>query len=155
MNRHRTRSGKQGFTLVELGAGALTAAVLAVTAGAMLFYGYMTWRRARLAVDLQRDGTAAVRMLTTRLREAGASDVAVSAGRVDVLSRGSAAALYASGSDLVFDPDTGTAGDEQTIVPGRLASFTPAMLDRGVALRFVLTSSEETTTINTFLSFRN
>ena len=43
-----------GFTIVELLAGMIAAAVLVLTAGAMVFFAFSAWRKQHDAVELQK-----------------------------------------------------------------------------------------------------
>ena len=80
-----------GQLLVELGHRAIIADV-------MLFYGYLALTRHGRAVELQRDGSIAVDMITRKVREAASGDVTVSinpgvlaitttSGRVSIMAR--------------------------------------------------------------------
>ena len=146
---------KNGFTIVELMVAMLSAALLAAISGAILFYAYTGWRRNTAAVELQRDGTVAIDMLARAVRHASASDVTISAGKMEVQKAASTVSFTASGSDLVYDPDTGSGGDEVTVIDGRLSEFTPTNALNGVGIRLVLEDGEETTQIDSMLIYRN
>jgi len=149
-------SGKRkGFSIVELLVGMIAGAILALTAGTIIFYGYLAWRRNSDAVDLQRDGTAAMQMLSRRLREASASDVTVLPERITIQTTNAPISFYRDNNDLEYDPDTGSAGDEVTIIAGRVATFAPTNLTVGVSIVLELQAGEEEMRITSMTGFRN
>ena len=55
--------GNNGFTLVELMAGLLSAAVLALVFSAVLVYGYKGWFRLQTEAAMQSDADVAMRTM--------------------------------------------------------------------------------------------
>ena len=146
---------KGGFSLVELLAAMAAAAILALTAGAMLWYGYLGWTRARGSVELQRDMRAATDIFT-RAARAGTNLVA-STGTVFTVefSDRPTASLFASGSSLVYDPDTASSGDQITVANGTLQSFDVSLAGNLTTLVLVLNSAGETLSNRVVISRRN
>ncbi|MEI6971112.1 MAG: hypothetical protein WCL44_06300 [bacterium] len=149
-----------GHTLVELIVGAAAAAVLAVTLGAMLFYGYLTWGRNSLAVDLHRDATLAMETLARSLRQASAEGVDLSQPSSIVVSNqgtGILCSFYQQGSNLVFNPAVNSGGTPFVLVQGRLspAGFTHSNTTRGVTLYLNLEQGMEKMKVSGNIAFRN
>jgi Tfp pilus assembly protein PilW len=156
MNASPPRRAPAGFTLVELVAAMLTAAILALTAGSMLFYAFAGWQRNTENLEMQRDGTIAMDMLARAVRAAAGSNVLVQAESLQVAGGGATLRFSVSGNDLVYDPDTATPGDETAIVAGRLASFSPTLVTNvGVAVDLALQAGENRTALHALLGFRN
>jgi hypothetical protein len=152
----RNRGKRAGFFTVEVVAAMVTAAVLAVTGGAMLFHGYAGWRKNTTSIEMQRDGTLAMDMLSRAIRAATETNVTVAASELRVATPGGTVAFTTSGSDLLYDPDTGIPGDETTVVAGRLLSFTPALLtNTGVSVDLQLEEGDDSTHLTALLGFRN
>lgn len=76
-----------GFTLVELLLGIVAAAILALTAGAILVNGYRGWQRAQRMAEVRRDTTVALRALDWTLRPAGYVSITNAAGAVELRYR--------------------------------------------------------------------
>ena len=146
-----------GFTITELLVAMIASALLALTVGAMLVVGTQSWRRNHAAVELQRDAAVAGDMLRRAVRMSTKNGITLSAGgsRLDIFTPGGTNAFYASGSDLVYDPNTGTTGDEITVVNARLAAFSATVTNTGVSVLMQLSSGDENTEVNTFLRWRN
>lgn len=126
MNAIRVRQDRRraGFSLIELIAGILAAAVLALTAGSMLWYGYLGWRRTGETVELQRDYRAAMDVLTRALRACPSTNmtfVSATAGLVFTCPGKPTARVYRSGNDLVYVPDTASGGNSTRLIGGTLA----------------------------------
>ncbi|MDA0321961.1 MAG: prepilin-type N-terminal cleavage/methylation domain-containing protein [Verrucomicrobia bacterium] len=151
------RKNTAGFSLVELLVAFFAAAIIALTAGALLHMSFASWTRGHSAVDLQRDLTAVTQLLNGMLREASTTDVTVSATEIEVDDGALTKKLtYNSGAgSLVYDPDTGTGGDEITIVSANVQTFTPTALGTGVRVQLAMQNANETTAINAVVTFRN
>jgi hypothetical protein len=142
---------KRGLTVVELLVASVSAAILALTAGSMLFYGYTSWHNNSQAVELQRDGTFVLDMVGRRIRAASSADVTVGPGQLTIATQ----SFHASGSDLVYDPDTGVLGDEQVLVDERLVSFVPVHLTNiGVRVDVSLAEGDERVALSATAAFR-
>ncbi len=157
MNAVRRRE-QAGFSLVEFLVAFLAAAILAVTAGALLHMTFAVWTRGHSAVNVQRDLTAVTQLLNGMLRGASRADVTFNSSQIQVVDGAVTKRLtYNSGAgSLVYDPDTGSAGDEVSIVSGNLQTFTPSAVG-GAGLRVLLSmqNSNESTSLSTVVAFRN
>jgi len=145
----------------------IPAAILLLTAGLMVHYTSLAWRRSTDAVELQRDATVAAHMLYKAVREAMAGDLTsptegLSSAMLAVPPR----AFYraapdlsfdASGSTLVYDPDTsaGSPGDEIIIVKGRVDTFTCSHVTNGLQILLGLAERDEFLEVDTVIYFRN
>jgi hypothetical protein len=123
---------------VEVLAAIAAASVLALTAGLLLYYGYLALTRNRENVEMQADGTIAMDMIARAVRPASTATVTAAAGSLRVATSNRVVEFRAVAADLVYDPDTGHAGDEMTVVRGRLVSFAASNTPRGVDVRMVL-----------------
>jgi len=149
---------RAGFTTVELLAATIAAAVLALSVGAMLIYGYAAWRRHSEFVDMQRDATAAMHTIGWKVRAATASDATIpAADRLRIVTPSATVEFRASGADLIYDPDTGTGGDEEVLVDGRLQTFSPILVTGGVSVQLDLQTvdGEESAQTDAVFAFRN
>ena len=149
----------RGFTSVEILVAVVSAAILATMAGTMLAYGYKSWRQNSIAVELQRDATAAMEMLSWKVRATSSSRVTVTTNEVviqpvDVLVDPTIS-FTMDGSDFVFDPDTVTDDDELIIINDRVQNLIFSNMNFGIAVHLVLESQNEATEVNSILSYRN
>lgn len=112
------QSKRDGFSLVEITFGILAAAVLALTVGAMLIYGYGGWRRCKAEAELERDGAVALRTLDWTLRGAVLSGiVTTNSGEVTFrTTNGVVAKFYQDASDLRYDNDIATGGTDAYVI---------------------------------------
>ena len=146
---------KRGFTLVELGLGMLSAAILALLAGVLLFYSYTGWRKNIADVQVQGDRTVAMTALNRSFREATNATIPAP-GQITVYLTNRTALFYVSGSNLVFDPNAGTGGDAVTLVKGRLVTFGPQITNGTVKVALVLREADGRLSSNdTVTTFRN
>lgn len=99
---------KKGFTLVEMMAAMLAGVVLALTAGAMLIFGYTAWADHTDSVKMQNDASLAMLVIGREIRESGLADITYAANGIMFATnavRSNATAVVVSGSQLVFQPD--------------------------------------------------
>lgn len=153
----RKQQSSHGYTVVELLVGFLAGAVIAITAGTMLFYAYLAWARHNSAVELQRDGSIAIDMITRKVRELSETNITVSTspGVMTITSMNGTSRFSETGNDLVWDPDTSTSGDDYTVISGNLTEFTPTKTAAGITVILTLQNSDESMTINSVVAFRN
>ena len=149
-----------GFTLVELLMASVAAAVLVVTMGIMLVYGFTTWHRNTRSIDMHRDATLAMRTLDRALRQATALGVDLSQPDRIVVSNQVAPVLhsfYQQGKDLVYNPNLNNGGIPVTLVQGRVtpSGFTHSNMAQGVTIRLQLQEGTETLVMNGSVRFRN
>jgi type II secretory pathway pseudopilin PulG len=143
---------RAGFTLLELLVATLSSSILGIAVASVLVYAHMAWEANGDAVRAQQEGTLAIDMLNRSLRRADAATVVVSPGQVSI----GPASFFANGGDLVYDPDTGAAGDEMTVIDGWLTAFTVTTLpDGGASIDLQFKQEETETRMNTLVAFRN
>jgi Tfp pilus assembly protein PilW len=152
MKRH---AQELGFSLVELMVALLSGSVLALTAGSMMYYTYLGWERSNRAVGIQRDAAMASELLSHSLRRTAAVNVTVSASTITIVRSSVTEQFSVNGQNLVYDPDTATPGDEETIISGRVASFVPTGYTEGLSFVLVLTDGTESTRIDKVVTYRN
>lgn len=73
---------KSGFTLVELMVASVAVAILALTVGSMLYYGWLGWRRYSESVAMQRNAMVAMRVIEHRIRNANLDEISWNASTV-------------------------------------------------------------------------
>lgn len=148
------------FTLIELLVSLVAAAMLALTAGLMVFFGYRTWQRNQDLACLQEDATVALATVSHVLRGASAADVSVSTGQLTVKQRDGngtvtrTARIYVSARNLLYRPDI-TSTTEAVLVKGRLDSFVPQLEPGRVAFTLVVSGNGRTMAYDSVRSFRN
>ena len=145
---------KTGFTLLELLAVMLAAAVLALTAGSMLWYGYRGWQRVGDSIGLQRDMRAAMNVMARSVR--AGTNMTFSTGLVFTVQYSGLppASVYAAGNSLYYVPDTGAAGS-MCLVNGTLQQFGVALATNTATLTLVLQGNQETLSNRVVLTRRN
>ena len=57
--------------------------------------------------------------------------------------------------DLIYDPNTGAAGDEITLIDNRVTTFTPQVGVSGATIRLVLQEAMDQTDFSVVCAFRN
>mgnify|MGYP006283161969 CR=1 FL=1 len=150
--KHRTGY----FTLVEALLFLLAVSILAITAVSMLYYLYRSWDLNRVALDMQRDATAAVVFLKHEMRGAKESEVDVDTAEIRIDTDSGNRRFYIDGGDtLMFDPDTGVVGDETPLIRGRLVSFTPEQLAGGVRFEIVVAEDDNRLKVQGMVEQRN
>ena len=133
----------------------VAASILALTAGTMLWYGYLGWKRENEAVELQRDMGAAMDVLTRAIRSG--TNMTFAAGPVFTVQFDSkpTASIFTSGNNLVYDPDTSVSGDQTALVNGRLRRFDISMNTNMVTVVLLLQTAQETLSNSVSISRRN
>lgn len=113
-----------GFSVVELTFGILAAAILALTVGAMLSYGYSGWKRCNEEAEVQRLGAVAARNLDWTLRGARRSGMILtnSSAVVFQMTNDVWARFYQEGASVRYDADIGSAGTDSYVISNRLVS---------------------------------
>ena len=151
-----THATAAAFTLVELMIAMFSAAVLALTAGVLLYYAYVGWSRNLQTVDMQRDATVAMTRLSRLIREAAAVNTTLSGSRLTIAHPGGAtASVYQNGASLVYDPDTAQSGNEQVLVGSHVTGFVPSAYSEGLRIQLALGNGYETIQMDSILAYRN
>lgn len=148
-------AGKAGFTLLELAAAIVAAAILALTAGSMLWYGYRGWKQLGDSIGLQRDMRAAMNVMERAVRSG--TNMTFSTGLVFTVQYATlpAALVYAAGNSLYYQPNAAVTGSQMTLVGGTLQQFGVGLATNTVTLTLVLKANQETLSNQVVLTRRN
>ena len=95
---NRIKNSKLGFTLVELMVAALAFSILALAVGSMLVFGWQGWKRSNDLVEMQRDATLTMMMISKEIRNATFDEITDGAG---ISFGGSGTSFNGSGSSIV------------------------------------------------------
>ena len=129
--RGRARRAEAGFTMIELLAASAAGAVLALTAGSLIYFVSSVQARTSGCQEVQRDATFAMDLLGRTVQSSRAREVTVATGQIDFSTNHDRSCGDQFRSDgrqnLVYDPDVSTAGDEVRVVQGRLAAFSASV----------------------------
>jgi len=147
---------KIGFTLVELMVSMLATSIVALTAGTMLFYGYVGWTKNRSAIDIQRDGTLVLDMLSRTIREAAESDITMEADGIRVATAEGEVAFLSSGNTLTYHYIANGLPAQMTLVDDRLDLFTPSLVtNKGVRVDLRIQEGDQASQSRAFFGCRN
>lgn len=149
------RLARRGFTLVEVLAGVLAAAILVLVAGTMLYFSYMGWQRNSNQVDLQQDASAAMGVIARYARSAQPGGLSAGSGVLTMASSNGTVRISKSGNQLIFDPNTAISGNELALIPSRVTSFTPIATTNRVSVTLVMQDGDITATFTNTASIRN
>ena len=139
------RNQKSGFTLVEMLVALVAAAVLVMTMGSMLWYGFLGLKRTKQSVALQRDMRASMVALAQMTHSATGMSYSTSGVYVAWFSNRPPASVYSqSTSNLFFDPNTTAAGDAMQLAYGTLKTFTVAISTNTATATLAVGDSRET-----------
>jgi prepilin-type N-terminal cleavage/methylation domain-containing protein len=120
----RNARSRCGFTVIELLAAMLAGAVLALTAGSMLFYAYGSWRRGRDGAAMQQDGRAAMELISRTARDAAATNLDARPSELRVAMPSNRTwRVFAQGGQLVCDPSMAVTGDEHVVAQAGVRAF--------------------------------
>jgi Tfp pilus assembly protein PilW len=146
---------RAGLSLIELLVGLLAAAVLALTAGSMLWYGYLGWHRTGEAVGLQRDSRTAMDVLTRALRSG--TNMTFSTGMVFTVwyADKPAASVYAAGRDLFYQPNIAAGGNTMKLIAGTLDRFNVGLGSGTSSVLLVVSTSTSSISNRVVVSRRN
>jgi prepilin-type N-terminal cleavage/methylation domain-containing protein len=148
----RCKAEKPGFTVVELLAAMMAGSILALTVGIVLVHGFAAWRANCQTVDLQREGSLAMKALGRAIRESPSTAVSVAADQVTI---GTRRFRRLPSGDFIWDPDTAAAGDEVTVVQGRMTVLTNVLAPSGLSARMVLQDRSGRVVLEDAWAFRN
>ena len=148
-------AAKRGFTLVELSVASIATAILALTVGTMLWFGYLGWSRLNAAVQMQRDMQVAMDILTRIVRSG--TNVTVSAGPVVTVQSSDRpdTTVYTSGSSLMCNPSVGSGGAPLTVANGTVRQFEVWQAAGMTTVVLVLQSGGETLSNQIAIARRN
>lgn len=153
---------RSGLTIVELMVGLVIGLILALTLGTMLVYIFMAWRNNSDQVELQRDATFAMDILSRAIRPAAFSQIqtptAGTSSSTLTINAPAGSVSYdlggTSGRDLILASATGN----QVLIRDRVASLTFTHNSPGgsISIQMNLAEGRETLTVNNVaIGYRN
>ena len=145
-----------GFTLVELIAAMVMSTILVLTGSLMLYHSFVAWHDNNDAVELQRDATFAMDIISRAIRPATYSDIDIQNSGLTLVVGSKSFYLQGSAS-LEYDPDDAVTGDETIIINNKVSglSFSQHDPSRSVRINLALMDGAETTVVNTVVQYRN
>lgn len=147
----RLRNRKSGFSLVEMLVALVAAAVLVLTMGSMLWYGFLGLSRTRQAVALQRDMRASMVALAQITHSATGMSFSTSGVYVAWYSN-SQASVSAVSNNLFL---TAAGGGVQQLAYGTLKTFSVAVATNAATVSLALGNARDTISNQVFLFRRN
>jgi hypothetical protein len=164
-SKPRHNKAYSGLTIVELLVGIFAASVLAVTCSVIVELCFRTLRANREAVELQRDVDITTRTLYRAIRSSRRTQVtAPAAGATGWQLTIDSTSFYradagrtpsASGSFLVYDPNTTAVGNEQVLVDGTLQSCTFSNGTDAIGISFAVEARDDRIQVDTDIHMRN
>jgi len=155
----KPRPGRAGFTVVELLATVVTAGILAVAMGSILYFSFTALRRNNERITLQRDATFAFDMIARTAQGASPAEITLATKSVTFGTnafRTKRIRFFDNNTgDLVYDPDIAIGGNEQVIVNDRLSSFGVTMVGSRLVIQMVVSYSRENLTYSNSVTMRN
>lgn len=158
MRKFIKRDSRSGFTIVELMMCIVISAILALTMGTMLYYIFVAWRNNSDQVEIQRDATFAMDMLSRNIRPASFSQISTPNSRTLNIGSKSFSWDGVSGSSLNYDPDTSASSDEIELIRDRVTSleFINNSPSKSITINMVLTQGRESLVLDeTTIGYRN
>lgn len=143
-----------GFSLVELMIGMVAAAILVLTAGAMLWHAQAALRKLNAVVNVHRDMRASMDVLTKMTRPGTNFTYVSGTGYTVMYSNRAPSRVYASGSNLLYRVNTSTGGDQQ-LANGTLLQFNVVLQTNKAIVTLVLGSSLEQMSNRVVVTRRN
>jgi len=152
----KNREHKTGFTLVELMVSMLATSIVALTAGTMLFYGYVGWTNNRLAIEVQRDGTLVLDMISRTIRAAAETDITMETDGFRVATTDGEVAFLSSGNRLTYQYVANGLPAQMILVDDRLALFSPSLVtNKGMRVDLRIQDADQASQSRAFIGFRN
>ena len=157
--RRAARRPRAGFTVIELAVASVAGAVLALTAGTLLFLATSTLVRTAGQQELQRDATFAMDLLSRTVQSSRGREITVSANQVlfgtNHVRRGPMLFAADGQGNLIFDPNTSAAGNEIRVVNRRLAAFTANVASNRMWIALGVSEGGKSLYLTNCLTFRN
>lgn len=142
-----------GFTTIELVAAMLSAAILAITMGAMLEFGYHAWFSLGTRAEMQRDAAVAMDVLTSAVR--AGTNLSFAAGALTVKFSGQPdAVIDTSGGTLRYQPSVASS-NRCPLVCGTLQDFSVSIASNTATVVLSLSSGTDTVSNNLVITRRN
>jgi prepilin-type N-terminal cleavage/methylation domain-containing protein len=143
----------RGFTIIELMVAMVIGSILAITAGSMLYYIFLTWHRNTDEVELQRDATIAMNMISRAIRAATANDIQAASQSLVIKNK----TFYNTNSSLWYDPDTTIANNEIEIINNKVnsISFINNAPEHSIGIDIELQDGVKSTAVSSTISYRN
>ena len=148
-------AGLAGFTTLELVVAMLSAAILVITMGAMLQFGYRCWFRLGKRANMQYDGVVAMDVLSSVTR--AGTNLTFAAGKLTVYFDGRPNAVVdkdTSGTNLRYQPSV-SSSNRFPLVSGTLQSFNVSTNSDTATIDLCLSSGGETVSNSVVVSRRN
>lgn len=138
---------------------ALASAILALTAGALLYSTNSALMRAMGIQELQRDATCAMDMIERAAQSSKGSEITVAAGQMSLATnhvRTAVSRYYSDGNgNLMYDPNLAVAGNEIKVVTGRLTSFSATVSSNRLWVAIGLREGTKSLAFTNCVTFRN
>lgn len=153
------RSGRGGFSLVELLATVVTSAILAVAMGSVLYFSYAAMHRNGERITLQRDATFAFDMIARTAQGAAPGEITLASKSITFATnafRAKQVRFFDNNTgDLVYDPDISVGGNEMVVVNDRLTSFGVTTNGSRLVIQMIVSYSTENLTYSNSVTMRN
>ena len=152
----KNRKHKVGFTLVELMVSMLASSIIALTAGTMLFYGYVGWTKNNSSIEVQRDGTLVLDMLSRAIRAAAETNITMEVDGFRVATTDGEVAFLSSGNSLTYHYVANGLPEQMILVDERLALFSPSLVtNKGMRVDLRIQDAGQASQARAFFGFRN
>ncbi|MFC1708751.1 PilW family protein [Candidatus Omnitrophota bacterium] len=153
------KDGRSGFSLVELMVCIVISAILALTLGTMLYYIFVAWRNNSDQVEIQRDATFSMDMLSRKIRPASFSQISLpDSTTLNIASESFYLVAGTNANSLYYDPDTSVSSDEIELIRDRVTAleFINNSPLRSITINMGLTQGRESLALDeTTIGYRN
>ena len=143
----------KAFGIIELMVGIILSGILILTAGTMLYYHYRSWYQSHSAVDLHRDATIAMDMISRAVRPVRGSAITEPAsGAIGTALKVSNKRFYFSQNSLWYSIN----GNEIEVIGNNVSSisFTKDDPPHCVKIEMTLDNGLESITMNSVIKYR-
>ncbi len=147
---------KKSFTIIELIVAIAVSSIIALTAGAMVYFSFSSWQRNVVSVELQRDYTFAMNMFSSVIRPARAGQIKIEDSD-STLIVGDRSFYVDSEDTLWYDPDITVSNDENAIIRNKVTqlSFVKNESSGLVEVSMTLEDEEKSLTSDFSIGYRN